>query len=101
MSSDTRLGDTTVILVERAADVSAAVREQLRQGEEMLCVDASELSAAEADAFVEAIEECARMVNRRGGHLSVVCSLAAVRRRLWNGGTLVLSDRSIAQAVLG
>ena len=101
MTAASRVGDTTVIAVCCADDVRPAVRGQLEQGTQLLCVDASELAPADADAFVDAIQESLRFVNHRGGHLSVVCSLAAVRRRLWNAGTLVLSDRSIARAVLG
>ena len=100
MTAASRLGDTTVLHVTRAEEVAPALRDQLEVGSRLLCVDASELVSDDAEDFAEAVCGCARIVGWRGGHLTVVCSLATVRRRLWAAGLPVFSDRTIAESVL-
>ena len=94
------MGDTAVIAIHAAAGLRDRVTAELDRGARQLCVDAVDLPLREAAAFVAEVARCTRLVEWRGGHLAVVCPLDSVRQALRDAGTLVLSDRVIADAVL-
>ena len=93
--------DTAVIAIRAAAGLRDRIVAELDRGSRLLCVDACDMPGTEADEFVVEVGRCARLVDWRGGHLAVVCPLDSVRAALRQTGMLVLSDRTIAAAVLG
>jgi hypothetical protein len=101
MDREHRLGDTVMVTGDRPAELWDKVVGGLDEGERLLCVDACDLQPGDADTFLTEVGRCARAVLRRGGHLTVVCPLTVVRSQLRRAGIPVLSDRTIAKAVLG
>ncbi|MFL5843411.1 MAG: hypothetical protein ACJ762_01880 [Solirubrobacteraceae bacterium] len=95
-----RLGDTVVLDGHDLHTLVERVEAELGRGERLLCVDASDLEAPLAGLLVSVIAPSARLTARCGGHLTVLCSLPEARGQLAALGVAVLSDRTIARAVL-
>jgi hypothetical protein len=101
MTERTRLGGATLLAADDPLALVAGVEDEIARGEHDLCIDATGLvSILDPETMARTLRVCASRVIRARGHLTVICPFGPARTALARTGLPVLSDRSIAQAVL-